>query len=611
MMEKYFSFFCFFIFSACSDLRSTHFEVLVKSQNAPVSGAQVTIFSVSQQQLKKQIAQGLTRENGTLKLKLRLFRVSQFKIVVSHQSLERLYLPQSRMMKAPAWWQEKNLFATFDLSQLSFEKATTPSFLKKQKILSQQEDHNVFETSPVPPKKISPLFHLEQSLGEEKGEKNSPMMKQEDRSFFPKIVSEQFENKIEKKTSLLDENLFIEVFFQNKPQENVHLFLGKNSSQSLSYLGRTNSKGVLKTPVSKRSRSQIVIAKKEHFLTLAVPVTTRSHQKNQQTMRIDLQQGQSVDFVLQHFSYGTGRGLDKTELRSHNLKMDVSGLLGFVTFSQKAIPWEALSLNQKNAVPQKREAKILQKCASTKNSFLPSLFVNAVEPYKPAVGFIEPPLSVHQTNLLWRRFRREFFSRFMNEGFFKGIIFDEVSKMAEAQGLSPQEMAKSGWDKFSFAHDLDLIMELHFFPENKENSHLIAQGRVYDKKGRLIVEKRLPFQKENAEHVAAQLYFHLQEGLPLEGSVLEINEKRLTLNLGKNFKIQQGQSFLVFTQSHPCRPPEKTWGVARVHDVQDKTSVADLLMVKNQSFVGNILKVVRYPDKLIDADVKIMSAFGK
>ncbi len=605
--------------AGCDYMQSGTLMVSVENQGKPIDKSVITLYSVSETLQKEQkLSQQTVGSNGTIKWNINFSNIHNLKVTAQNGSLEKIYLPEVKFLQAPRWWQDHDLILKINLNEFN------PSKMKSLKVnkapITNSSSFLDFPEDPL--SQSTSISQIESNLPPEIYIENkglpfgiSDRVPMEKINFADKIINKnstksQLATITENKNVLFENILTLEIFFDGKPQDNVHIFSGRNASQNVSYIGTTDIKGTISFTMPKQRRADVLIIKKASFLTAVKPLTSGSGKQN---MRIDLQQGKSTDFILQNYAYGIGRGLDKTELKANSLRVDISGLIGFVTTNKSLDDKILLSLEQKNSIPETIDFKILKKCLEL-HSFvnqIPTLYVSSHLPYKPSVGLIEPPLtSPLQTNQQWRRVRREFFSRFMNEPFMRGLIPEDIINMSNSIGISPIEMAKSGWNNSSFSSDLDMLIQIQYI-EAENGKDFSLGGKIFDKFGRIIMERVMLVTAEDAEKVSAKMYSSLISSLPIEGGVVKKNNKELTINIGKNFGISEGDSFVAFIQKYPFSPPDKPIGIMKVKSVGEKESVADIVIGQEKLQNSEVIRVIRYPEKIIQQEMqrKIVSSF--
>ena len=74
-------------------------------------------------------------------------------------------------------------------------------------------------------------------------------------------------------------------------------------------------------------------------------------------------------------------------------------------------------------------------------------------------------------------------------------------------------------------HISSLLLIQIYFDENEGGKDFTLFGKVYDKFGKLIMDRSILFNSDDAEKVAAKMYSSLISSLPIEGGVIKKNKK--------------------------------------------------------------------------------------
>lgn len=601
------------LFVSCDNISTGVLSIYVENKGKPIENTIITIYSIDNVSLKeKKISQEITGKDGKIKVDINYKNIHRIKVIAKNESIEKIFLPEIKFVTEPKWWQNHDLNLNFNLNELSEKKISL--YKKETKKIDEVVSNDSFLDFPNDEmQETTNITQVESNL--------APEIKVE----IKKMQADFFDKKLVLKSNTIDNNshlpdslrtitenkngffeniISLEIFSDGKPLDGVEVFTGRNASQNISYIGTSNNKGVIEFSMPRLQRIDVVILKKTSFITVLKPLTPGSGKQN---LHIDLQKGKSTDFILQNYVYGIGRGLDKTELKINSLKADISSLVGFVTTNKSIDDNIIFSLIQKNSIPTEINSKMLKKCLEsfTMVNQIPTLYVSSQIPYKPSVGLIEPFLSsTLLTNQLWRRTRREFFSRYMNETFFRGLIPDDVTKMANSIGISSIELAKNGWKNTSFSSDLDILLQIQNI-DNENGNGFELEGKVYDKFGRIIFERKLPIKENDAEQVSAKIYLSLISSLPIEGDVVKKNSSsEVTINLGKNYAVSEGDLFIALIQKYPFSPPEKSVGILKIKSVGEKDSTADIILGQDKLNNIDVIHVIRYPEKIIQQEFK-------
>lgn len=110
------------------------------------------------------------------------------------------------------------------------------------------------------------------------------------------------------------------------------------------------------------------------------------------------------------------------------------------------------------------------------------------------VVLVEPELTAElQTNLVWRKARREFTSRLMSETRFQG--------------------KKDSLKKTAFDYQIQLKL-------SQDKKGVLFQTQLFDNKGVLMFESTEPLKEQGAEQTASKVYDQVAEKLPLDCNLL-------------------------------------------------------------------------------------------
>lgn len=611
---NFYLFLLLFIVTSCSDFQKGTLTVEVENnKHLAVANNEISLFAVNHKNTEAiKIAAADSKLGNSVKWDVDFSKLQTMKLVIRNKEIDKIYLPEIVFLSAPKWWQDRDLKLTISLKEIQLQaKKNIVDSGNKEKEKSKTESSILdFPSDPISQslsiqqieEPLSPETLPELGLAKSIFDISKPtkgnLIENEG------LKEALFLNTItEKKSNLYEDTIVVEVLNNGKPVENSYVFLGRNGTQAIRYAGTTDAAGSISLQVLHQYRPDVILVKKDTFITSYKPLTSGSGKQN---FRVDLAEGKSTDFILQHYAYFVGRGLDKTELRLNSLKLDISNLLGFVSAQKQVDEKSFFTLLQKNAVPENIDSRSLKKSIeiSELSNRIPMLFVSSVLPYKPAVGFIEPPiLGALQNNAIWRRARREFFSRFMNEMFIRSIISDDVNKMANTMNISAIEMARQGWKDSQFAGELDVIFQL-YFDEHEDGKELNLIGKIYDKTGKIIFDKEETFKPPEAEKAAASLYSVMLANLPIEGAVIKKNKKEITINLGKNQHLVPADLFVIYAQKNLTSPPDRPIGVGKVKSVAEKESILDIQIGWEQIEKNEVLRVIRYPEKLIQQEIQ-------
>ncbi len=584
--------------SSCSYFLQGRLEIVVTAGETPVSDAQLTLYGKNK---NKEIFIGYLFPNsqGFISTDIDFSKYQSIKVVTTNKSIEKILLPSIEHVSIPGWWQEQVVKLNINL--------TDPSLpMQNHSPLAKQENKIQDEAKPELPE-IVLIPQIESNLYEPPPTK--PQLENRISATTPLVSSttpyqtKPLNKTITEKKVGYWKSTTLKITSEGKPLNNVNLYIGYNVSQTIKREGSSNEAGEIKFDFYKPSPPDVLIIKKNGFITNV----TQFMESSSQSIIVDLKPGKSMDFLVQNYAYGVGRGMDKTELYLNGVKQDVSTPIGFLTYAKELKPEEKLSLEQKNSIITNITADDLKKQFENNHGEIASLFLPSVTPFKPTVAFVEPSLTgeVLESNMLWRRARREFFSRFINEQSFKTKIKDDLLKLVDAN--NPIETLKRGWQNSSFAKDLDLVVEINFI-QNEENP--LITGRIYAKNGQIITEQKKSFNASNAEQVASQLYTYLLEQLPIESYVVQQEKGVFTLNVGQKQHLNKGDLFIAYVPDSFYSAPNKASGVLKVTEVTDTEAKATAILGLEKLQNNISVRCVRASQTQIDNEMKKSISFG-
>jgi hypothetical protein len=590
---------------SCSYFFQGHLEVTLTSDNVPVKDAKILLYGKSKNK-ESFIGYLFPNKQGKIVTNIDFSKYQSLKIVTTSTGLDKILLPAIEYVTIPHWWQEQVLKLNIILPAIGATVAKNLPIVATESKPSQESEES-------PPPEVVHMSQLESPLIEEPKPIKSFII-----PIFPAtFISKKNENKIQNKT--ITDNFVnylklsnFKITADNKPLANAIIYIGYNISQTIKRAGTTNELGEIQIHYNKLFPPDVVIVKKENVITnIAAFVDNASSQ----SILIDCKIGKSTEFLIQNYAYGISRGFDKTEIFLNGAKQNVSSSLGLLILPNELKPEDNYTIEQKNSILSTISMDDLKKQLRSHNSDeFNSMVLPAIVPFKPTVGFIEPNLTgLIESNMLWRRARREFFSRFINEQSFKTKIQDDLIKITNAKGdlsndkdISLEEKTlnffRRGWENSDYAKDIDLLIQIDFI-QSEESPTLV--GRIYDKSGQIITEQKKSFNENNAEQVASQMYQYLMEQLPIESNVLQQENGIFTLNVGKKQRVKTGDFFVSYIPENFYSIPNKFAGVLKITEVtSDLESKAKAIFGLNKLENNISIRAVRATQSQIDQQIK-------
>ena len=581
-MKKFSVFILPLFFTGCSYFLQGQLELTVASHGAPLPEAQITVAGIVEN--KEVFIQNLSpNKEGKVFTNIDFSKYQSLKLITTNSSIETLLLPDLKYVPVPHWWQKQSLQITIELKPILPEENKPLVFNSKN-----NSEKNALDKENKLTPEIVVLSQIESNLIDPLMTKPKIIAKKDE---IEKLPTSLLKNLPEEKTITEKNSRFLSsstyrITSDNQPLSNALVFTGDMVTQALRQEEETDAKGEVKIEYNKATAPKVIVVKKNGFLTSVLPFVQTS---TNDPVTIDLKTGKSLDFLVQNFAYGLARGMDKTELYYLGSKLDSSGPLGFLTSSKEIKPEEFFSLKQKNSIENMISPSALKNIFQTKTTPMATLYLSSQLPFKPAVGLLEPIMTPYlETNSLWRRARREFFSRFINEQKFRTKIQDDLLKIINAKSIESLKVFRRGWQTSNFAKDVDIVLDLNY-EEELENKYLV--GRIYTKNGENALEIKKLINEKNAEDIASQLYLSLLDQLPVECDAVGEGKGSYTLNGGKNINLHVDDYFIAYGHKQLTEEPNKFAGVMKVTQVDDLSSHAVIIFGEKEN--NQIVHLIR------------------
>jgi hypothetical protein len=318
-------------------------------------------------------------------------------------------------------------------------------------------------------------------------------------------------------------SLVVEAFSDGKPLAATQVYSIRQASGRVVKLGETDAKGRLVSRHPAGLLGESLLVRNPCCVSLLRPLAMDASGKSTRSLRVDLAPGVSHDFVAVQTSYGHSRVVSKVALQRAGRTLDVTGPAGVAIVRSKnlASGLAALDVGSAETVPP-RKALALEIGGTTTTA--PHLLeVALARPRLPQVGFLELAGGdvVHaETNLrgepFYRRARRDFLSRFVQEKALRPLIFQEVKKIADAVGTPLESWMRRGWDLSAASGEIDFLVAL----ESKGPE--AARMRLVDAAGTVLWDETFSFGPgesggEAAPELAGKAAFEgLLKALPFE-----------------------------------------------------------------------------------------------
>ncbi len=557
--------------ASCSYLFQGQMEIQVTANHVPLAQAQLILYGKKNE--KEIFIQNLSPDpQGKVAVTLDFSHYDSFQIAATSASLDPLYLPMLVPVNKPAWWQEQRVHVDVAFQALPPSpvvaqqepeiKPSEPLVEKenthKNVVRVSQFEHNVVDApaASAPVASVLPVLPAKPKEAPKSMPHNAFEQTKKEKNEKNKTITEN------KKTWM--ENVAYRFVTEQKPLAGVVVYTGYNESRTVIKQGATGKEGDIRFSINRATAPDVLIFLPPNGVAQVVPFVERD---GEAPYIFDVKAGKSLSFFVQYWAYGLPRGYEKTEIFDKGAKVFSSNKEGFVTLEEKENLTHDYSLSQLDSISSSLPWKLV---TEKTQKDVPSFFLPPKIAFKPTVGLIEPEMKGElEVNALWRRARREFFSRFINETSFKTKIKDDLFKFINGNSMENLEVFKHGWAQAPYAKDVDILLQIQL---KEEGDHPQMVGSIFAKSGEKIFEQIRSLGDEDAEKQASLLYQTLLEKLPLEGNLVSVDKQEGILNLGSKQHVQKGDVFALFSSQDVYGAPIKPIGIFNVTDVSPLSS---------------------------------------
>ena len=275
-------------------------------------------------------------------------------------------------------------------------------------------------------------------------------------------------------------SLSVEVMSEGKPLGGAQVYTAKRSARKMVKLGATSENGVLESDYPAALLGETIFVRHSCCFSqqLNLPKAIQAGSSDlpswkqklsieSRKLRVDLAPGVSHDFFVRQQSYGVPRVFERVSLVRNAQTLEVTNSLGVASVSGKNLAQgnTALEFYSADAVPLRRNEAFMIESKTEEEPFLVSMSQARVP--SPVVGFYETlrgKIVYAESHLvgepLFRRARREFLSRFIQEKTFRPLIFSELSKLVHQGGQQMEKIARDGWDIGPLQGEFDYLVVL-------------------------------------------------------------------------------------------------------------------------------------------------------
>lgn len=397
------------------------------------------------------------------------------------------------------------------------------------------------------------------------------------------------------KRPFFEDKLSFKVTSNQKPIEKAQLFLGRNTPRTMVYLGSTDAEGKLESQLPKELQGETLFIRHSCCVPLSRQLAAGS---GAQQIQVELVPGVGHDFIAATYSYGLSRGIENAQLfgvdATTSVQIDHAGPLGLLLANGKII---------------KKDYRIQVSDALTPTVVIKNL--SSTTPEKPTLAYFVPKALSKPTIAMfeidktqsddsnaaieglnssgWKRFKRDFQSRFLTTAVFRPILSTESDALARRTQVSLADASTRGWDFTPLKEQIDLAMTFTMQPSSPR---LTAQ--LIDRTGH--VYKSWSYDKDDLdapERTSSKLFTDLLTNIPFEGHVSETRDGQIVLNFGSRAgrNLRTGQWFVLYTATNPqFEAPVKAIGVAVVNQVDIENTILDVV-AKTENVVRGALAI--------------------
>jgi hypothetical protein len=330
------------------------------------------------------------------------------------------------------------------------------------------------------------------------------------------------------------------LFLSGKPLSGVQVFATDQGTHSLVQMGVTGGDGVLRAPFPAGLKPEGLLMRHPCCKPQLRPIMAQGQSPNMTTLSAE----KGRDFVLLRDLYGYARTVPNTELWSGGARLDVAGETGIAIAALSQVVKNEFSLVNRDAVPEIFLGKLPLKESEPKPVIV---YTGTKRAQLPVVGLIEFAAGEEgaggSNEGRWRRFRREFFSRFVQNQTIRAMIPSDVLTLGDAAKLKPRELVERGWEFTVMSPSLDFLLVL----DGQQRQSFVA--RLVDRSGTVLWEAKVATDDAVApEKRGAELFGEFLGRFPYEGTVLALAEGVVTVNLSNDIDraLKTGQAFQFF-----------------------------------------------------------------
>ena len=377
---------------------------------------------------------------------------------------------------------------------------------------------------------------LDQATAEQPKDKSTVVAEKDSES---EAESQIPDSSVYPQASAANQGLFIftvHVISGAMPVADVQLAIGDEESSQLKTVCTTNQRGrcVVRFPTKPETPVTFVTSKKGYKTNVTTVLI-----KNKDKLRVQLEQGHTLDIYAVTESYGHVYGLEDVEVYFGGKKVGVTDKFGRYShaYSGKNDDLIAVSLKPQSFLPETFETDFVASQQMTLVKYFaplepPPARLTVLKPTASGSISAEALAKINDdfTKVVQSSARKMLFSSMA----FKEVSFEEFEQKLQRSGKSLKDVARHGWRNT----DLKAMVDAVIVPTIVLGSTPVLELSVIDSYGRVMAagkENLLSLDDLNAlDRAVGSVGKRIDRVFPFEGAVLKKEADKVVINLGRS-----------------------------------------------------------------------------
>ena len=388
-------------------------------------------------------------------------------------------------------------------------------------------------------------------------------------------------------------------FDNNKPLQNVEIYIGYAQKGTLALACKTNKNGRCLYKSSEQEKTPAtIVAQKKGYQT-----QDKNYQlKDGNRIRFNMKQGHTIDIFAIMKRYDQSRGVDGIEVYVNGKKVTETDEFGRSSYLYQGKPGDLVEVTLKSDtyIPKTYTTDYV---IAGPTSLVRYYSPEKLEPIKVALAPIQAAGRLGGKTLENFGFEtNKILSNAMRSRFFTHPVFQKadeniIKSLSKETNKNLLELLNQGWKGTEIQTDLDAVVLPTLILQNPlriELSLLNSAGEVLT----AAQEELVSFTDKNAINYSVEsLKKKLIQKFPFEGTIIKKDTDAIWVNIGKNQQLQLnvGDEFDIFG------PQSDELGQKLTHTYIGKLRINQVLKDKSR---GQIIKTI--PRSLIDTGDQIV-----